>query len=1099
MQSPNQETWSGLEIAVIGMAGKFPGAGNIDEFWQNLKNGVDSISFFSDEELLEAGTDPQLLNHPHFVKACGVLGDETVASFDADFFGYMPQEADLLDPQMRQFLQCTWLALENAGYNPETYEGLIGLFCGAANNLLWETSAYLNPKQDAHEDLSLSFLVDKNYLSTLVSYKLNLKGPAVMLQTACSTSLVAIHYACRSLLNGECDIALAGGVTVRIPQKKGYIYQENMLFSSDAHCRAFDAQAQGMIDGNGIGIVVLKKLAYAVEDGDEIQAIIKGSAINNDGKRKVGYTAPSVEGQAAVIKAAVEMAEVDTENIGYIEAHGTATPLGDTIEIAALTSAFNTKKRNYCAVGSVKTNIGHLDAAAGVAGFIKTVLVLKYKQIPPSLYFETPNSMHNLINTPFYVNVTLKEMNREKSPLRAGVSSFGIGGTNAHIILEEWIPEPIELAGHSHIDHAGENHLILLSAKTNGALNRVKENLAGYLKKNIAVNLADVAYTLHAGRKSFECRWMTVCAAVAETIEELTSTGGGETHVVLPGAAGKIVENTVAIHSMDKHSLMQLGRLWLQGMQIDPAIFYAGEKRRRISLPGYPFEVRLFKENIVKLNEILKARFTGTLTIFPPANNPAGEPVKIHKYQRPQLKTEYAPPTNNMEKQLVEIWEELFAVAPIGIHDNFFELGGNSLKGITFVNRYREMLGEIVQVPIVFEAPSITELTLYFKKHYPEAAVRIIGIEMNPAAGPLDNIKPLLPAEIAGVRQLLDEPFHEQEQELQGPKNRQAIFILSAPRTGSTLLRVMLAGHPELFAGPELNLLEFSHLLQRRQAFPDSAQTFLQGTIRAIMEIKNCSLETAAQMMQEFETRQMTTKAFFHLLQEWLGQRRIVDKSTAYALNPSVFQRMEAYFEQPLYIHLLRHPYGMIRSYEEARMDLFLDPQIRERFPFTRRQWAELTWTICNQNILDFLKQVPGERQFTITFEQLVQQPEAISTRMCDFLGLKFDPGMISPYEEKKKRMTDGIYKEGMMVGDMKFHEHKEISADTAETWSKHYQVDFLSDATWMIAEHYGYRRIETGNKLRHINKDPRQLLKQLDQLSDTEIDSLIREKLISS
>ncbi|OYE06089.1 type I polyketide synthase, partial [Nostoc sp. 'Peltigera membranacea cyanobiont' 232] len=422
------------EIAIIAVAGRFSGAKDIESFWHNLRDGVESISWLTDEELINSGVSLDLLNHPNYVKASSVLSD--IELFDANFFAYSAKEAELIDPQQRLFLELAWEAVEKAGYDPQTYNGLIGVYGGVGMSRYLLNNLYPNHQLLATIDpIQLGISNDKDFLPTRVAYKLNLTGPAVNVQTACSTSLVAVHVACQSLLNGECDIALAGGVTLSIPQKIGYLHQEGMILSPDGHCRTFDAKAQGTIAGSGAGIVVLKRLKDAISDRDYIHAIIKGSAINNDGAMKVGYTAPSVSGQAAVIGEAQALAGVDAETISYIEAHGTATPLGDPIEIAALTQAFNqtTDKKGFCAIGSLKTNLGHLDTAAGVAGLIKTVLALQHKMLPPSLHYQTPNPKIDFANSPFYVNTTLTEWKTNNTPRRAGVSSFGMGGTNAHV------------------------------------------------------------------------------------------------------------------------------------------------------------------------------------------------------------------------------------------------------------------------------------------------------------------------------------------------------------------------------------------------------------------------------------------------------------------------------------------------------------------------------------------------------------------------------------------------------------------------------------------------------------------------------------------
>lgn len=499
-------------IAIISMAGRFPGADNIETLWENLCDGVESISWFTDEELLASGVTPQTFNKENYVKARPIIDQADM--FDAYFFGYSPREAELIDPQQRLFLECTWEALERAGYNPDGYKGLIGVF-GGANLSTYMLRLAMDPQIVANvSDYQAVIGNDKDALATTVSYKLNLRGPSFAVQTFCSTSLVATHLACQSLLNGECDMALAGGVSVRVPQKTGYTFMEGGMESPDGHCRTFDAQAKGSLFGDGVAIVLLKRLEDALEDGDVIHAVIKGSAINNDGSLKVGYTAPSVHGQADVVEMAQTHAGIDPETIGYIEAHGTATELGDPIELASLTRAFRKKsdKKQYCAIGSIKTNMGHLDRAAGTTGLIKATLAVKHGLIPASLHYNTPNPEIDLANSPFYVNTKLSQWpHLGDGPRRAGVNSLGMGGTNAHVIIEQ-PPEQKSTTASRPVQ------LLLLSARTENALDTMGLNLAAYLQQHDTVSLADVAYTLQVGRKTFEQRRMLVCSSKEEAI-----------------------------------------------------------------------------------------------------------------------------------------------------------------------------------------------------------------------------------------------------------------------------------------------------------------------------------------------------------------------------------------------------------------------------------------------------------------------------------------------------------------------------------------------------------------------------------------------------
>ncbi|MFF9405985.1 amino acid adenylation domain-containing protein [Streptomyces anandii] len=499
-------------VAVVGMALRVPGARTPDAFWRNLRDGVDSVTTLTDEELLADGAAPEEIAHPDHRPALGVL--DGMERFDARFFGFSPREAQMLDPQARIFLECAWEALEHAGRPSDATDAVTGVYAGVGE------SAYLRHNLLAHDGLverigafQTSIGNDKDFVPTRVSYKLNLRGPSVSVQTGCSTSLVAVHTACQALIGGECDVALAGGATV-VPHRRGYRYEAGGVLSADGRCRAFDTSASGTVPGSGAGVVVLKRLADALADGDVIHAVIRGSAINNDGARKVGFTAPSVEGQADVIAEALDVAEVDPATVSYVEAHGTGTQLGDPIEVAALKNAFaDAGAAHRCALGSVKTNIGHLDTAAGVVGLIKTVLALKARELPPSLHYTAPNPQLGLEEGPFYVNAALTPWQGDL--LRAGVSSFGIGGTNAHVILEEAPERPAAGPGRG-------RQVLPLSAATPTALDSAAEELAAHLRAHPQERLDDVAYTLQRGRWTLPYRRFVVAGTTEEAAEALT-------------------------------------------------------------------------------------------------------------------------------------------------------------------------------------------------------------------------------------------------------------------------------------------------------------------------------------------------------------------------------------------------------------------------------------------------------------------------------------------------------------------------------------------------------------------------------------------------
>ncbi|WP_164018516.1 type I polyketide synthase [Pyxidicoccus trucidator] len=528
-------------VAVVGLACRFPGAANAAEFWSNLAGGVESITFF--------GPDGRPREQPpgesavgEEVPAFGLVADAD--RFDVAAFGCSPLEALMLDPQHRVFLECAREALEDAGYDPARYRGAIGLYAGGSETSYLSTLRARRELLAGASDWQLRLATGVDFLTSRVAYKLGLRGPAVTVQTACSTSLVAIHLAAQALLSGDCDIALAGGASVHVPPRFGH-YSEGGPLSPDGRCRAFDARAQGTVGSNGAGLVVLKRLADALEDGDTIRAVLRGSAINNDAAGKIGFTAPSVEGQARVIETALRAAGVEPESITSIEAHGTGTRLGDPIELAALTKAFGTRQRHFCWLGSVKTNIGHTDAAAGVAGFIKTVLALEHRKLPPSLNFEQPNPEIDFEHSPFRVNTELRDWDTGGLPRRAGVSSLGIGGTNAHAVLEEAPEQPVS-------ERSRTPQLLVLSAHGPSALARAVDRLGGHLRQHPEVSLGDIAWTLQVGRPAHAHRGFAVGCDSTEVLRVLAEQEGspgdarlepGERPVVFmfPGHGGQHV------------------------------------------------------------------------------------------------------------------------------------------------------------------------------------------------------------------------------------------------------------------------------------------------------------------------------------------------------------------------------------------------------------------------------------------------------------------------------------------------------------------------------------------------------------------------------
>ena len=610
-------------IAVIGMACRFPGATCVEEFWRNLCDGVESIRPLSDEEMLAAGLEPEELENPRHVAAAALLGD--IDRFDAAFFGINAREAEVMDPQHRVFLECAWEALEDAGYDAERYEGAIGVFGGGVHG--GYASQNLMPAgvfDDKSSVLQTILSNEKDYLTTRVSYKLNLRGPSYNVQSGCSTSLVAVHLACQNLLNYESDMALAGGIAIDVGRNQGYYHHEGSVSSPDGHCRAFDAKAAGTVFGNGVGIVVLKRLEDALADGDTIHAVILGSATNNDGSHKVGFTAPSVSGQSKVIVEALADAGVSADTVGYVEAHGTGTTLGDPIEVEAMTRAFgaSTTKRQFCAIGSVKTNVGHLDGAAGISGFIKAVLSLRHGLLPPSLHFEEPNPKIQFDETPFFVNdklTTWTAGTQPGAPRRAGVSSFGMGGTNVHVVLQE---APAAAPARE----SRPSELLVLSARSATALEAATRNLADFLQARPEWNLGDVAHTLQMGRAAFSHRLAVVCADTAHAAGVL-SQSGAQAHVY-------------------------------RGESRPVVFLFTGQGAQYVGMGRALYETEpVFRSHVDRCCTLLQSHLGLDLrkVLYPPPSNPAEARAAADNLAR----TEYAQPALFVtEYALAQLWME---------------------------------------------------------------------------------------------------------------------------------------------------------------------------------------------------------------------------------------------------------------------------------------------------------------------------------------------------------------------------------------------------------------------------------------------------------
>ncbi|WP_329585423.1 phosphopantetheine-binding protein [Kitasatospora sp. NBC_01250] len=693
-------------IAIVGMACRFPGAATPEEYWANLTAGVDSVRAFSAEELRAWGHDPAALEDPRYVPMHGIV--DGVGEFDADFFQFSSRDATLLNPQHQMFLECAWEALERAGYDPRTTPGTVGVYAGTGRNgyaALTQAQAERFPGVDA---LTLTISNEPEHLATRISYKLGLTGPSMAVLTACSSSLVAVHEAGRALLAGDCDMALAGGITLRLP-RSGYRYVEGGTMSPDGRCRTFSAGAKGIVGGDGAGVVVLRRLQDALDDGDHVHAVIRGSAVNNDGHERAGFTAPGVQGQSEVIRLAHAAAEVSAASISYVEAHGTGTPVGDPIEVSALTQAFRAEEEvpaGSVLLGSAKTNIGHTDTAAGVAGLIKTALALEHRAIPATLHFDRPNPVIDFAKTPFTVNTEHRAWD-SAGPRRAGVSSFGIGGTNAHVVLEE-APRAAERAAR---DEGAQ--LLVLSARTPAALAAMAERLARHLEQHPEQPLADVAWTLQSGRRAFAHRRHVVCADRAEAIAALSATATAPVSQA-PGSAtpGELLDRlALELPTAERAALLgALGRIWQDGSPVDWARLHEGALPHRVPLPSYPFERRhhLIRPEPFTAPDTDASAVTAVTATVAAADAVTGAPA--------EQPAGGAQDSASIEERLAVLFAKVLGETEDLAERDFFELGGDSLTAVQLFSLVEDDFGVAPPLEAIFDAPTVTEFAVVIQE-----------------------------------------------------------------------------------------------------------------------------------------------------------------------------------------------------------------------------------------------------------------------------------------------------------------------------------------------------------------------------------------------
>ncbi|WP_433790745.1 amino acid adenylation domain-containing protein [Actinoplanes sp. CA-252034] len=674
-----------LSIAIIGMAGRFPGADDLTELWQVLDEGRETITDYTETELLRAGVSPQQLADPHYVRRGAHIRDAEY--FDAAFFGYTGREAELMDPQHRLFLEICHEALERAGHAPGTFPGPVGVYAGTRRSDY--TGLLSGPEYDNVTDRYVMAGNEPDALATKVAYKLDCTGPAFTVQTYCSTSLVAVHLAAQQLLDDECDMALAGGVSLRLPQHTGYLYEPGGTRSPEGRCRSFDAAAGGLIFGDGAAVVVLRRLSDALADGDDVLAVIRGSAVTNDGAMRAGYTAPGVRGQSRAVRAALRAAGVDARQVSYVETHGAGTPLGDGVELRALTQGFGAGDRGYCGIGSVKSNLGHLDAASGATALIKTVLALRHTRIPASLHFDLPHPELDLIDSPFYVTAEAQDWEPVDGRRIAGVNSLGIGGTNAHVIVEEAAPVT---SGPT----AAGRHLLVLSARSAEALEEATGRLCRHLEDHIGVAAADVAFTLQRGRAAYAHRRAFLAADTADAVRALR--------------AGDFLDPGGTHDGSDPAA--ELGLRWLRGETVDWSALYAGESRRRLPLPTHPMNRRRYwpaPQPVPPAEPAVPAEPAAAPLTEPTTTEPAPAAVPIEE-----------PPMDRLLDELLGLVAASFKMPPEELDPDvpFLEMGADSLLLLSVLQPIQDRYGCKLSMRQFFaEFRTLTELTGYLREH----------------------------------------------------------------------------------------------------------------------------------------------------------------------------------------------------------------------------------------------------------------------------------------------------------------------------------------------------------------------------------------------
>lgn len=1307
-------------IAIIGMGCRLPGGVcDTEGYWRLLVEGRDAVG-----EIPPGRWDADAFYDPD-PRAPGKMNTRRggflagIEDFDNHFFGISDREAERIDPQHRLLLEVAWEALEDAGLVAGGLRGSrTGVFVGISHS---EYGLMLSSDL-AQADAFVASGTAQCIAANRISFLLDFVGPSVALDTACSASLVCVHLACQSIRAGECEVAMAGGVNVMLSPMATVNLTKAGLSAPDGRVRAFDAAASGYVRSEGAGLVVLKPLGAARRDGDPIYAVIRGSAVNQNGFGN-GLSAPSRQAQEGVLRQAYSAARLSPELVQYVEAQGTGTRLGDAIEAAALGAVVGRGRsaENPCAIGSVKTNLGHMEAASGVASLMKVALALERKEIPPTLHFQTPSPDIPFGQLGLRVQGRLAPWPDSARGRFAGVSAFGFGGSNAHVVLGEAPPENVSAVE----EGTGIGRRVYpLSARTESALRAVALRHAGFLRGGTAA-WRDICHTAAARRTHHDCRMAVLADSghrAAELLEGylagavggdvlvgrkpfdrgvrvaflfdgeplrwkdhllglrrvlgqfegevseiggvLRDAGGPELAAMLadgdgwgdqaralpamvavqlavvgwwrrmgvspgivlgrgfgelaaasaagilapgdalriavacgrgdgPGAWGDVTHRgatlpflsasdgrrhdgrgldaarwarcsapsdslAAAIGQLESHGAdvcLELGpgalvaavrsvprsgaggvAMAMLGLDGEPipdvlaALYVAGVDLswkqivsgagRHVRLPTYPWQRRrLWVDREGWLANVPQSKVMGSAAVMGGEPSGAVEPgggiggIRV----RPELNSPYVEPRTELERALARSWAEVLRLDRVGAHDNFFELGGDSLLATILLNRLQDQVGEVVHVLALFQSRTIHGLAEYLRQYYPDAIRRLYpGEPLGERREGGDVAIPVVGDREVEISSRLAMAFAPNRilAPTGGPKNRRAIFILSPPRSGTTLLRVMLAGHPRLFAPPELELLGFDTMAARKEAYGDAGGLWLEGAVRALMEAVGCGANEARATIARLEEEGRSTRDFYQLLQDAIGGRTLVDKTPSYSGQLHVLQHAEEIFDEPLYIHLLRHPCGMIRSFVDYKLHLTYSTRykINLPLPFSPQQIGELVWVISHQNIMRAMETVPAQRCHRLRFEDLVGEPEATMRSLCDFVGLDYREEMTRPYDHAEGKMTDGVVAEGRMQGDLKFLvKHRAIDPAVADEWKRHMGVDFLGPPARRLATGFGYADLGPGGadvprdagdirsfarSERKRDDEARETLARFDALTDDEVAALLARTL---